>query len=127
MVSVPPPSDELPSIVDWLRDRLADDHPTDLPPGAATAPRAERTHALHILDQLTADFRPGLCHGDASPWNILASTNGEWRLIDPRGMYGEPEYDAAVLAMKIEVENSASHATMRVAKAGQLDNARIHA
>jgi streptomycin 6-kinase len=32
MASAPPPGDELPSIADWLRNRLSDDHLTDLPP-----------------------------------------------------------------------------------------------
>lgn len=34
-------------------------------------------------------------HGDAHPMNLLRSTNG-YRLVDPDGVVGEPEYDLAV-------------------------------
>lgn len=125
MASAPPPGDELPSILDWLRDRLADDHLNDLPPGETTAPHAERRYALQLLDELTADFHPGLCHGDASPWNLLTRLDGEWKLIDPRGIYGEAEYDAAVLALKIG--SSIDNAVTRVAEMVQLNHTRIQA
>ncbi|MGW4590654.1 phosphotransferase [Amycolatopsis thermoflava] len=101
MVGQPAPSADLPLITDWLRDRLTDDNLTELPAGEQVAPKAERAHALELLDELAADMRPGLCHGDASPWNVLTGHDGQWKLIDPRGMQGEPEYDAAVVAYKL--------------------------
>ncbi|MFD4192867.1 phosphotransferase [Amycolatopsis thermoflava] len=102
MASQPAPSADLPLITDWLRDRLTNDNLTELPVGEQVAPKAERAHALELLDDLTADMRPGLCHGDVSPWNVLEDPNNRWKLIDPRGMQGEPEYDAAVMAYKLE-------------------------
>ncbi|NIH86602.1 phosphotransferase [Amycolatopsis granulosa] len=102
MAGQPAPSTGLPLITDWLRDRLTDDNLTELPVGEQVAPKAERVHALELLDELSADMRPALCHGDASPWNVLAGPDGRWKLIDPRGMQGEPEYDAAVMAYKLE-------------------------
>ncbi|BCJ37574.1 hypothetical protein Athai_50770 [Actinocatenispora thailandica] len=90
----------LPSLVDWLRDRLTDDHLADLPPGRAVAPPSERRAALALLDSLSCDHVPALCHGDASPWNILYGPAGRPYLIDPRGIGGELMYDVAVIAMK---------------------------
>lgn len=127
MAGVPAPDDTLPNITDWLRDRLSSDHLADLPPGETTASRTERTHALHVLDKLNTNVRYGLCHGDTSPWNILVSAARQWKLIDPRGMRGEVEYDAAVLAIKIAAMHRVYDATTRVAEAVQLDHTRVHA
>lgn len=116
MAGQPAPSPDLPLITDWLRDRLTDDNLTELPVGEQVAPKAERAHALELLDDLTADMRPGLCHGDASPWNVLTGSNGQWKLIDPRGMQGEAAYDAAVLTYKLMVVLSMPSAAMKVAE-----------
>ncbi|WP_203665086.1 aminoglycoside phosphotransferase family protein, partial [Actinocatenispora rupis] len=42
----------------------------------------------------------GLCHADASPWNILTGKDERLYLIDPRGITGEVAYDAAIIALK---------------------------
>jgi streptomycin 6-kinase len=97
----PPPIPGMPSIIDWLRDRLEDDHLTELPPGHTIALAEERCSALRVLDELADEHTPGLCHGDASTWNILANGSAGWKLIDPRGMTGETAYDVAVLAVKV--------------------------
>ncbi|AIJ26852.1 phosphotransferase [Amycolatopsis methanolica] len=125
MAGQPAPSADLPLITDWLRDRLTNDNLTELPVGEQIAPKAERVHALELLDDLAADMRPGLCHGDASPWNILAGPNNHWKLIDPRGMQGEPEYDAAVVAYKLERILHTSHAGAMVAAASGIRFARV--
>lgn len=43
-----------------------------------------------------------LCHADASPWNILTGPADRLFMIDPRGMNGEVDYDAAVITLKAE-------------------------
>src|SRR5262249_53421535 len=91
----------IPSIVDWLRIRLEDDDLADLAPGTVVAPADARARALDVLDQLAADHTPKLCHGDLSPWNVLADQHKGWSLIDPRGVSGEVHYDIAVLGLKI--------------------------
>ena len=97
----PPPVPGAPSLASWLRDRLlAGDNLSDLPPGTSPAPAEERRNALALLTDLDGDMRPGLCHGDASPWNILANGPASLLLIDPRGVSGEPAYDLAVVALK---------------------------
>lgn len=96
----PAPGDGLPSLGGWLRQRLLDDALTDLAPGQAPAPLVERQHALGVLADLEASGSEGLCHGDASPWNLLLGRDGRTVLIDPRGIVGEAAYDMAVVALK---------------------------
>jgi len=38
-----------------------------------------------------------LVHGDAHPFNALRAADGSYALIDPDGLYAEPEYDLGVL------------------------------
>src|SRR5207248_1731399 len=117
-----------PSIAEWLRDRLLDDHLSDLPPGTERADSTQREYALDVLNELAADIRAELCHGDASPWNILADANGRWLLIDPRGVSGEAEYDAAVMALKISAAvPSVPDVAGLIAVAAQLDPQRVRA
>jgi streptomycin 6-kinase len=101
LVGQPAPSG-LPNLVDWIRDRLTDDHLADLAPGRSVAPVAERRAALALLDSLASDYVPALCHGDASPWNVLSGPADRLYLVDPRGVAGELAYDVAVIALKGE-------------------------
>jgi streptomycin 6-kinase len=125
MIGKPAPSDELPSMVDWLQRRLSDDHLADLPPGEATAQPTDRRLALSFLKELATDARPGLCHGDASPWNILNGPDRQWMLIDPRGMSGDVHYDAAVMVAKLANLYSDTDAGARVADATGLELDRM--
>lgn len=114
----PVPVPGMRSLSDWLRLRLeAGDELTDLAPGRRPAGGGERRRALAILDDLETDLRHGLCHGDASPWNVLASGGGRLALVDPRGVSGEIEYDLAVVAQKavptIDAVTLASHVARR--------------
>jgi len=97
----PPPLPDMPTIIDWLRDRLLNDFLTDLRPGTTVASSNLRRHALALLTDLARDHVPGLCHGDASSGNIISSGAREWMYIDPRGMSGEHAYDVAVLTNRI--------------------------
>lgn len=128
MIEAPVPADDMPSIADWLRARLLDDHLSDIPPGVPPASGTEREHALNLLNDLTVDVRVGLCHGDASPWNILTDSSGRWLLIDPRGVRGEVEYDAAVMALKIfAAAPSVFDAVRMISDAAGLDPERVQA
>jgi streptomycin 6-kinase len=99
MVEQPAPGADLPSISDWLRSRLNADALTDVPVGESVAPEVQRIEALAVLDDLAAHEEKGLCHGDASPWDVLAGQEGYFYLVDPRGMAGEVAYDVAVIAL----------------------------
>lgn len=100
MLGQPAPSLTMPSLFDWLSARLQADELTDLAPGTHAASLHERLQAAAILEQLATTPTVGLCHGDASPWNLLMDGTGRIVLVDPRGVSGEVEYDVAVVALK---------------------------
>ncbi|HST67607.1 MAG TPA: aminoglycoside phosphotransferase family protein [Mycobacteriales bacterium] len=52
---------------------------------------AERRAAAHD------DERAVLLHGDVHQWNTLRAGPGDWKLVDPDGVLGEPEGDLGVL------------------------------
>ncbi|WP_169514765.1 phosphotransferase [Actinomadura atramentaria] len=89
-----------PRLTDWLLSRLRDDNLTDLAPGRTPAPADDRERACRLLDQLGSNAADMLCHGDASPNNLLADEAGQLVLIDPRGVSGDAAYDVAVAAWK---------------------------
>jgi streptomycin 6-kinase len=115
------------SIFDWLRTRLDDDQLTDLRPGTTVAPAEERQAAQNLLSDLVRGHTPGLCHGDASLSNILASGADGWRLIDPRGMSGESAYDVAVLAVRIVRALNSSDIVPFIAETAIVDADRVKA
>jgi streptomycin 6-kinase len=100
LVGQPAPVAGMPTVAAWLRERLTDDMLADLAPGLEPAPVEQRRHALAILTDLDASGSAGLCHGDASPWNLLLGNLGRLILIDSRGFAGEVAYDIAVIGVK---------------------------
>jgi streptomycin 6-kinase len=58
---------------------------------------AERRIAAHD------DARAVLMHGDVHQWNTLRSGDG-WKLVDPDGVFAEPECDLGVLMREDPVE-----------------------
>lgn len=93
-----------PGIVPWLHARLTEPPADDQPPHRGPAAEEQRRAGLDMLDQLADDLRPGLCHGDLSPPNVLHGGRRLW-FIDPRGMNGEAAYDIAVLALKLSYDD----------------------
>ncbi|MFG1997710.1 aminoglycoside phosphotransferase family protein [Spirillospora sp. NPDC048911] len=93
------PIPEMPTLGDWLRGRLSDENPIDIPPGRSPASPQERQRALALLASLESTTSNNLCHGDASSNNVLHS-DSKLQLIDPRGISGELAYDVAVAAWK---------------------------
>ncbi|MBW6437674.1 aminoglycoside phosphotransferase family protein [Actinoplanes hulinensis] len=123
----PPPRLGMPSIFDWLRERLEDDQLIDLRPGTTIAPVNERQTALALLDDLARGHAPALCHGDASSGNIIASGPTHWAFIDPRGVTGEHTYDVAVLAIRVTAAFPASEIRTYIAELAQVSPARLDA
>ncbi|MEV0838503.1 aminoglycoside phosphotransferase family protein [Actinocatenispora sera] len=121
----PAPDANLPSLFDWIRDRLTDDHLNDLPRGRTVAPLPERRQALALTNELARDHIPGLCHGDTSPWNIL--TGDRLYLIDPRGVSGELAYDAAIIAVKAARDRPIDQTIRTISAALGLDSHRVAA
>jgi streptomycin 6-kinase len=121
----PAPRAGMPSILDWLRDRLEDNNLTDLRPGTTIAPTDEREAALNLLAGLARDHTPGLCHGDASMGNIIASGTDRWMLIDPRGMTGESAYDVAVLGIRVSRLRRSANFVSQIAKLANVRSDRV--
>jgi streptomycin 6-kinase len=127
LVGQPVPATDMPTLTGWLRDRLIDDALTDLAPGQQPAPIAERRAALAILHDLQASGTEGLCHGDASPWNLLLGKDGRTILIDPRGVAGEVEYDLAVTALKFASAMPLAASVPYLARQAGVDHKRVRA
>ncbi|SDT73609.1 phosphotransferase [Actinoplanes derwentensis] len=123
----PPPRPGMSSIFDWLRDRLEDDQLTDLRPGTTIAPASERRTALALLEDLSLDHTPALCHGDASSGNIIADGPRGWAYIDPRGVTGEHAYDAAVIMIRIQAGYEISGLRDQVVEHVQTTSERLDA
>lgn len=91
-----PATHPFPTVSDWARglDRLRrrfDGGMGPMPP--ALVEEAERLFAWLIPSQ----SEPVLLHGDFHHDNILAAKRDSWLAIDPKGVIGEPCYDAATL------------------------------
>lgn len=91
----------MPSIFDWLRERLEDDHLEDLHPGTSVAPASDRQKATALLSDLASDHAPARCHGDAPSGNIIASGLKQWMIFDQCAMAGDHAYDVAVVTIRI--------------------------
>ena len=75
---------------------------------ALDRPLSERMidHALACAERRIAahdDERARLVHGDVHQWNALESDDG-FKLVDPDGLYAEPEYDLGVIMREDPVE-----------------------
>ena len=85
-----------PLVSDWAMgfDRLRRNYEGGTGPmPAVLVGRAEELFAGLIPSQ----DEPALLHGDFHHENILSSHRGGWLAIDPKGVVGEPTYDAATL------------------------------
>lgn len=86
---VPDPT-ELHSLRHWMRDLFTwsprpDRIPTDL---------VEQAQELG-LSLLATSRRSCLLHGDFQHHNLLRRESGEWAIIDPKGLFGDPGFDIA--------------------------------
>ncbi|MEJ7837848.1 MAG: aminoglycoside phosphotransferase family protein [Thermomicrobiales bacterium] len=53
-------------------------------------------HARALANELLeAPIVPRLVHGDLQHHNILRRTNGDWAIIDPKGVWGDPAFEVA--------------------------------
>ncbi|MCC6606771.1 MAG: phosphotransferase [Anaerolineae bacterium] len=90
-----PAAHNFPSVADWaaglaeLREAF----------GGGTGPfdkRLVETAESLFIDLLTSSSEPVLLHGDLHHYNILSAGEG-WRVIDPKGVAGEPAYEVGAL------------------------------
>jgi len=91
-------------------------------------PRPMLDRAAGLFRELAADApSPVLLHGDLHHDNILASGTG-WRAIDPRGLSGDPAFEAAAVLRNPPGSPLVARAPRRIAilaEATGLDHRRI--
>ena len=92
----PPPVAVFPTVADWGRGftrlRAAFDG------GTGPFPSALVDSAQEQFTALVATSAPAvLLHGDLHHGNILSATREPWLAIDPKGVLGEPAYEAGAL------------------------------
>jgi streptomycin 6-kinase len=62
--------------------------------------------AVAYCDERAAAFDPSravLVHGDAHGWNTLDAGHGSYKLVDPEGLWSEPEHDLSVAMREYNV------------------------
>ncbi len=95
---VPSGADELPTTAakaDWLVAFVTTTwDELDRPCAAATVEHAVACATRRRDAHDEAEHR--LLHGDVHQWNALRAVDG-WKLVDPDGLRGEPEYDLGVI------------------------------
>lgn len=91
-----PAEHSFPTTADWARgfERLRSEFAGGT--GPFPAPLVEEAEAL-FAELLASAAEPALLHGDLHHGNILAAGPGSWRAIDPKGLVGEPAYEAGAL------------------------------
>jgi len=91
-----PPERPFPRVSDWARgfERLRGRYEG----GTGPMPAALVGEAETLFEWLLrTQAEPVLLHGDFHHDNVLRSRRGGWLAIDPKGVVGEPAYDAATL------------------------------
>jgi len=89
-----PAEHDFPSLSDWIRafSRLR----ARFEGGSGPLPDRVLTHAEGFHADLSASgLAPRLLHGDLHHDNILQDQEGGWTVIDPKGVIGDPAYEAA--------------------------------
>ncbi len=91
-----PPDHPFPLVSDWARgfDRLRWRYEGGT--GPMPAAPVERAEAL-FAELIPSQAEPVLLHGDFHHDNVLSARREPWMAIDPKGVVGEPAYDAATL------------------------------
>jgi streptomycin 6-kinase len=93
----PPPQEHcFPLVSDWVRgfERLRRRY--DGGTGPMPAAMVEMAEAL-FADLIPTQAEPVLLHGDFHHENVLSARREGWLAIDPKGVVGEPAYDAATM------------------------------
>lgn len=63
--------------------------------GSGPFPQKLLERAEQLFSELSANTQEAvLLHGDLHHWNILSAQRGPWLAIDPKGLIGEPAYEA---------------------------------
>lgn len=91
-----PPEHPFPSVSDWAAGlkRMRDQFGGSCGPFPPAIVDAAESLFAELIDSMA---EPVLLHGDLHHGNILASERQPWLSVDPKGVVGEPEYEAGAL------------------------------
>lgn len=92
----PPAGHEFPTVGGWLRGFERHRARCDGGPGPFPVGLFDRAEAL-AAELLASSAPPVVLHGDLHHWNILCGEREPWLAIDPKGVIGEPAYEAGAL------------------------------
>ncbi|MBI5946736.1 MAG: phosphotransferase [Chloroflexi bacterium] len=92
----PPAGHEFPAVGDWLRGFERHRARCERGSGPFPATLFARGEAL-AGELLETSGAPVVLHGDFHHWNILRGEREPWLAIDPKGVVGEPAYEAGAL------------------------------
>jgi streptomycin 6-kinase len=88
----------------WLVDFIADTWERLNRPCSPAAVESALECARHRIDAHDDD-RAVLVHGDVHQWNTLSTLDGSgFKLIDPDGLFAQPEYDLGIIMREDPVE-----------------------
>lgn len=91
-------------------------------------PRAQLRRATALIRTLSAEApAPVLLHGDLHNGNILRDGAKGWRAIDPKGLIGDPAFEAAAFLRNAPDGTRARQRIAALAAGTGLDEARIAA
>jgi len=91
-----PPEHPFPLVSDWARGFKRLRRRYDGGTGPMPATLVEKAEALFAV-LIPSQAEPVLLHGDFHHENVLSARREGWLAIDPKGVVGEPAYDAATL------------------------------
>ncbi|MDI7277140.1 MAG: aminoglycoside phosphotransferase family protein [Anaerolineae bacterium] len=102
-----------PSVADWARGLERLRARFDGGTGPFPAALVERAESL-FAGLIASSAPPVLLHGDLHHWNIVRARREPWLAIDPKGLAGEPAYEAGALVRNRLPEPAAPGQTRRL-------------
>ena len=91
-----PANHQFPTIDDWAEGLIK--YQSHYQEGVSNIPRPLVTKAANLFNELIATSKPAmLLHGDLHHDNVLSAGKDGWKIIDPKGVAAEPEYETAAM------------------------------
>ncbi|MFQ5575822.1 MAG: aminoglycoside phosphotransferase family protein [Anaerolineae bacterium] len=92
----PPPGHPFPTVQQWAAGLKRLRHHFDGGSGPFP-PRLVAAAEIHFAELAASAAEPVLLHGDLHHHNILSAEREPWLALDPKGLVGEPAYEAGAL------------------------------
>ncbi|GAB3952019.1 aminoglycoside phosphotransferase family protein [Kribbella albertanoniae] len=130
LLAIPAP-DGLPRLQDRA-DEWAAELQKDMAEFSGVLPDAVVARAFGVIDELVREQPDVLIHGDLHHRNILSADREPWLAIDPKGLIGDPAYDAVtfmkartLVLMQGDLLGGMTRELAAYCEAAELDQARV--